>query len=103
MTITMLVSNLFPTFKSHSATLSTFKSRSSGTGYEFGDFGECGFFAQLAHMCFLVKELRAGTKIQCLAQCLSDSVFNPMSERWGINGGEMDKMKKKNDPPLSLI
>ena len=94
MTITMLVSNLFPTFKSHSATLSTFKSRSSETGYEFGDFGECGFFAQLAHMRFLVKELRAGTKIQCLVQCLSDSVFNPMSVGWGINGWEMDKMKK---------
>ena len=45
-------------------------------------------------MRFLVKELRAGTKIQCLVQCLSESVFNPMSVGWGINGWEMDKMKK---------
>ena len=56
MTITVLVSDLFPTFKSHSATLSTFKSRSSGMAYEFGEISECGFFGQLAHKRFLVKE-----------------------------------------------
>ena len=34
----------------------------------------------------------------------NDSVFGSVSVGWGINGGEMDKMKKwKMDPPLSLI
>ena len=36
-------------------------------------------------MRFLVKESLPGTKIQCLTQCLSDSV----SVGWGINGGEL--------------